>query len=36
VSGTFTTVQTGGARMPNLTHLYTRRPVLLETWPGMP
>lgn len=34
VSSTFTTVYTGGARMPDLTHLYTRRPMLLEMWPG--
>lgn len=34
VSSTFTRVQTGGARMPGLTHLYTRQPVLLTLWPG--
>jgi hypothetical protein len=34
VSSTFTGVQTGGARMPDLTHLYTRGPLLLEMWRG--
>jgi hypothetical protein len=32
VADTFTSVQTGGARMPDFTHLYTRRPVMLEMW----
>lgn len=34
VSSTSATVWTGGARMPDLTHLYTRRPLVLELWPG--
>jgi hypothetical protein len=34
VSSSYTSVQTGGAQMPDVTHLYTRKPRLLEMWPG--
>ena len=33
-SRTFTSVEVGGARMPELWHLYTGRPAHFTLWPG--